>query len=72
MDPTAAITKAMKRVVRAHRMAHIAADVPNSIPSCGDIGPGRYESVHIIVDFANVVAHMATGKLSSIKEAPEW
>ena len=71
-DPPAAITKAMKRAVKQHRLQEIASAHTSLIPEAGDTGNGRSQYGLLVVDFAPVLARLLSGKVKALKDTPEW
>ena len=62
----------MKRSTRTMRLTEIANDVPGLIPTRSDTGSGATPLGHHVIDFANILKTLATGKVAKSKLAPEW
>ena len=71
-DPPVAIAQAMKNTVRRRRLKLIAASHPGLIPDNPDVGKSRGRHDDVIIDFANVLNPLITGKRNTLRDTPEF
>ena len=71
-DPPVAVASAMHSTVTRVRLAKVAAVHPGLIPRTPDVGASRKGASDIIVDFSNILAPLAGGKVARLAETPEF
>ena len=71
-DPPSAITKAMRKAVKQHRLRELAAMHPDLIPDAADTGNGRSAFGLQVIDFASTLSRLVNGRIKSLKDTPEW
>ena len=71
-DPPAAISNAMADTVRRHRLEKVASHHPNLIPNTPDIGASKHGASDIILEFSNILAPLAGGKVAKLVDTPEF
>ena len=54
------------------RLAEIATQLPGLIPARTDVGDGTAPDGALVVDFANIICRITTGKTGELKDTPEW
>ena len=72
LDPPAMVAQAMKQTVRRMRLAEIATHHPGLILTRTDVGDGTAPDGALVVDFANIICSVTTGKIGDLKDTPEW
>ena len=71
-DPPIAMMHAMRRTVKRMRFAAVAEMHPGLVPARADVGSGISDKGYVVVEFANVLHPLASGKVTTLADTPEW
>ena len=71
-DPPVAIMHAMRRTIRRLRFTAVAEMHPGLVPARTDIGAGTPSKDDVVISFANVLQPLATGRVATLTDTPEW
>ena len=71
-DPPIVIVNAMRRTIRRRRFLAVAALHTGLLPQKPDVGAAVHGRADTIVDFANILAPLANGKVDKLADTPEF
>ena len=71
-DPPICIVQAARRAVRRWRLQRIAKDLPGLMPVSNDLDDEWMTGSSAVIDLSHITSRLATGKVSKLRQTPEW